>query len=182
MSDQEKRVFDPTDFFENFVDSLKTVLLTPAKFFEEIPPYGKYRSSVLFLLICHLAGGVLSLFLGGGVPDLIAFPAFGIISAAIVSLIINYLRREVFDAAGSYEESFWIISYSSCVILFSPVPAIGFLAALYGLYLIVTGIKTVHSVTTGKAIVTVILTLLCMNILRFIFPWFVTISPFGLFS
>ncbi len=182
MSEQEKKEYKPADIFENFVNSLKSVALSPAKFFEDIPPSGRYRNPAFFLLFCHFIAGILSFLTDGSVLDFIGFPAFGIMSAIIVSLIIDYLRREVFNTAGSYEKSFQIISYSSCVILISFVPWIGFLAAFYGLYLIVTGIQTVYSMTTGKAVVTVILTLLGMNLLRFVFPWIVSISPFGLFS
>jgi hypothetical protein len=182
MSDQEKTEFKAADIFVNFVDSLKTVALSPAKFFEDMPPSERYRNPALFLLICHFAAGIFSFLTGGGIVDIIGFPVFGIISAIIVSLIIDYLRKEVFDTAGSYEKSFQIISYSSCVILISFLPWIGFLAALYGLYLVVTGIQAVYSMTTGKAVITVILTLLGMNLLRFIFPWIVSISQFGLFS
>jgi hypothetical protein len=181
MNDQ-KHEFNTSNFLESFVSCLQTILLTPAKFFIDMPLYAGYRSPFLFLLICLLLDGFLSIIFGGKALYMISYPLFGVISAIIMVVLVNFVLKKIFDIDGSYEGTFRIISYSSCVLIFASTPLLWFFAALYGLYISIIGIREVYALTTGKAFVTVLLVFLFMNLLRFIIPWIVALSPFGFFT
>jgi len=165
----------------SFITTLKTVWGTPARFFADMTVSGDYQEPLLFLTICYFIGGILSAETGGKIVDLIGFPVLGILSAIIASSIMNYIQGRFFEAGGSFEGVFRIVSYGSSVILFTFIPHIRTIAALYGLYLILTGMKELLRMTTGKAFVTILFTFLAMNLIRFLIPWIITSSPFGLF-
>ncbi len=176
-------MFETCNSPEYHLDSLKNVLLAPELFFEEAPARVNYRDPVIFLLACHLAGGIVSAISGAGAGVLIEYPVFGMMSICLVAFIVDYIVGELFGVACDYGRNFRIVAYGgSSVVIFSSIPLLGFIAALYGMYLTGVGIMKVNGTTLGQAIVTVLLTFFCMNIIRFILPWLVSISSFGLFA
>jgi hypothetical protein len=56
-----------------------------------------------------------------------------------------------------FESTFRVVSYVSVTNLVNWIPFIGGLLALYGLYLAVVGIREMHSTTTGRAAIVVLL-------------------------
>ncbi len=176
-------MFETCNSPEYYLNSLKNVLLAPDLFFEEAQARVNYRDPVIFLLACHLAGGVVSAVSGAGAGMLIEYPVFGVMSVCLVAFVVDYILGKLFGVACDYGRNFRIVAYGgSSVVIFSSIPLIGFVAALYGMYLTGVGIMKVNGTTSGQAIVTVLLTFLCMNIIRFILPRLVSISAFGFFT
>jgi hypothetical protein len=176
------REFELGGFLKRSTDCLKQIILQPSLFFSTPPTGGGYRHPTLFLLLCSAVAGVLSCLFGGPWSDLVGYPFFALTAVWVAASIMAYVRREFFDVAGSYEETYRIVAYGSSLILFSPLPLLGWPAGIYGLAVIVVGMKTIHGLSLGRALVATILTFFCMNLLRFIFPWIASRSPFGLFS
>ncbi len=180
--DEQKKESETSNIFESFLSSLQTILLNPASFFRGMPLSAGYRSPFLFLMICLVIEGLLSIVFGGRIIHLVSHPLSGIISAGIAVVSIRYVLKKIFDIEVSYEGVFRIISYGSCVVIFASAPLLWLPAALYGILLSIVGTREVYALTSGKAFVAVLLVFLWMNILRFIIPSIVALSPFGLFT
>lgn len=162
----------------SFVDVVRRVVTQPASFFSSIPRRGNYLSPLVFGLICitisTILGGLLRLAwgtqTGGGVRfqaedygfgDFVLSVIFAPIGGAIglfVLAAIAHLLVMIFVGPGNsgFESTFRVVSYVSVTNLVNWIPFIGGLAALYGLYLAVVGIREIHVSTTGRAALVVL--------------------------
>ena len=163
----------------SFTDVVRRVVARPAEFFSGIPRRGNYLAPLIFALICieisTILGGLLRLAwqpettggvrfqgiaygFGDFIADVILTPigaAIGLfIFAAIVHLLVMLF---VGDGNSGYESTFRVVAYVSVTSLVNWIPLIGGLLALYGLYLAVVGIRQMHSTTTGRAALVVLL-------------------------
>jgi hypothetical protein len=73
------------------------------------------------------------------------------------------------DGNSGFESTFRVVSYVSVTNLVNWIPLIGGLVALYGLYLAVVGIREMHSTTTGRAALVVLLPIGALLVLVLIF-------------
>jgi hypothetical protein len=171
--------YDLSNPVGSFVEVVRTVVTTPARFFSSTPRRGNFLSPFVFALICieisTILGGLLRLAwhsqtmggvrfsgmaygFGGYIADVILTPigaAIGLfVFAAIAHLLVTLF---VGDANSGYEATFRVVSYVSVTSLVNWIPLIGGLLALYGLYLAVVGIREVHATTTGRAALVVLL-------------------------
>lgn len=163
----------------SFVDVVRRVVTTPAEFFSGIPGRGNYLAPLVFALICALVsavlGGLLRLawrseavggvrFEGEGLGLLEFFgailwvPIGSTIGLFVVAGIAHLLvMLFVGNANSGFEATFRVACYAAVTNLVNWIPFIGGLLALYGFYLAVVGIREVHSTTTGKAALVVLL-------------------------
>ena len=158
---------------KGFIDTWMAVIETPSNFYEKMPTTGGYIEPLKFVVICDLPaailigilyGGILSYSFGiMGIIGFILFPALalllGIIGAFIASILID-IGVTIFAGENKkpFESTFRIVSYSSAVFIVSWVPLLGSLIALYGIYLLIVGIKKVHKTSTKIAIYVIIFT------------------------
>src|SRR5215216_4088965 len=171
--------YDLSNPVGSFVEVVRRVVATPAEFFSSIPRRGNYLSPLVFALICveisTILGGLIRLLLGtaaaggfrfGGGPyslgnfigDIILAPIGGAIGLFVLAAIAHLLvMLFVGDGNSGYEATFRVVSYVSVTSLVNWIPLIGGLVALYGLYLAVVGIREMHSTTTGRAVLVVLL-------------------------
>jgi hypothetical protein len=171
--------YDASNPVASFTDVVRRVVARPAEFFSGIPRRGNYLAPLVFALICieisTILGGLLRLawqpeMTGGvrfqgiayGFGDFIADVILTPIGAAIglfVFAAIAHLLVMLFVGQGNsgYESTFRVVCYVSVTSLVNWIPLIGGLLALYGLYLAVVGIREMHSTTTGRAALVVLL-------------------------
>jgi hypothetical protein len=184
--------FTYTDPVQSFVDTVRSVVLTPVDFFRGIRRQGDIANPLIFALICAVVSGVLSgiiAFVGALVSDAGVGEAFSgllggvflspiataiglFIGAAIYYLLVMFLVKP----NSGFEATFRVLAYASVVQLVSwltAVPILGILiallAGLYSLFLLVVGIREVHATTTGKAALVVLIPLVVLGILALIF-------------
>jgi len=147
---------------------------------------------LVFALICIeisiILGGLLRLALGseavGGirfegagrygfgefVADVILAPIGGAIGLFILAAIVHlFVMLFVGEWNSGFEATFRVVSYVSVTNLVNWIPIIGGLVGLYGLYLAVVGIREMHSTTTGRAALVVLLPLGALLLLVLIF-------------
>ena len=147
---------------------------------------------MVFALICIeisiILGGLLRLALGseavGGirfegagrygfgefVADVILAPIGGAIGLFILAAIVHlFVMLFVGEGNSGFEATFRVVSYVSVTNLVNWIPIIGGLVGLYGLYLAVVGIREMHSTTTGRAALVVLLPLGALLLLVLIF-------------
>jgi hypothetical protein len=173
--------FNLQDPVNSFIDTVRNVVLDPVGFFQGIRRQGDFINPLIFAVICALIsallGGIINLLLSplfatpgdadealaggvvGFVSNLILTPIFVVIGlfvgAAITHLLVMLLIRP--QGAG-FEATFRVGAYSSVVHLISWIPIIGGIVALaWAIILSIFGIREVHSTTTGRAALVVLI-------------------------
>ncbi len=171
--------YDLSNPVGSFTDVVRRVVARPAEFFSGIPRRGNYLAPLVFALICieisTILGGLLRLawqteaaggirFEGAGygfgefIAGVILAPIGGTIGLFILAGIAHLLVMLFVGSANSgFGSTFRVVTYVSVTNLVNWVPVIGGLLALYGLYLAVVGIREMHSTTTGRAALVVLL-------------------------
>jgi hypothetical protein len=181
--------YDLSNPVESFADVVRRVVLQPVRFFAGLPRRGSLLNPLVFALICTeiaaIFGGILSLagvggaFVTGygfeapenqGVGEFIGSVVFAPIGSAIgvfiVAGIAHLLVRLVVGATNAgFGATFRVAAYTSVTSLVSWIPFVGGLLALYGIYLAMVGIREIHSTTTGKAFVVVLLPVIVIVVL-----------------
>jgi hypothetical protein len=173
--------YDLSNPLESFADTVRRVVLQPVGFFAALPRSGSLLNPLIFALICTeisaILGGILRLAgVGEGfvtgygfqVPEnqdfgefigsMIFAPIGGAIGVFVVAGIAHLLVRLVVGATNSgFGATFRVASYASVTSLVSWIPIVGWLLGLYGIYLSVVGIREMHTTTTGKAVLVVLI-------------------------
>lgn len=173
--------FNLQDPVQSFINTARAVALDPANFFRSIRRQGDFVNPLVFALICAVINGVLSGIIGFlmalvgnngagaafgslvsgviGVPIATAIGLF--IGAAIFHLLVMLIIR---PSHQGFEATFRVGAYASVtqiVSWLSVIPILGILISLvvglYSIFLGVVGIREMHSTTTGKAALVVLI-------------------------
>ena len=170
--------FRYTDPVQTFISTVRGVVLQPASFFGGILRQGDFINPLIFALICYevsaILGGLIGLAFGNrGFGGFISGIIFGAIAAAIglfigAGILHLLVMLIVGSRNGGYEATFRVFAYSSVTSLVSWIPFIGWIASLYGIYLGIVGIREVHTTTTGKAALVVLIPVAVIIVLALI--------------
>lgn len=168
-------------FIAAFLRTTQEVLFSPTKFFKKVAAGEGYWSPFIFAMISGIIGfGVVLLwqwlFFSGMVPPQIRsvttyslFLVFAIIlipfwvafSIVVGSGVIHLCVMIVGGNRKGFEATFRAISYSQGALLFYIVPVIGsIVGGIYYLILIILGVREGHEISTGKAVLAVLLPLI----------------------
>jgi hypothetical protein len=166
--------FDYRDPVQTFIATVQAVVLRPVDFFRSISPQGDFLNPLIFAVICYeisaILGGIIALALGsqgfgGFLVDIILAP-IGVaillfIGAGIIHLLVMLI---VGTPNAGYEGTFRVGAYiavTQLVAWLSAIPILGILVALliffYTIFLGVVGIREMHSTTTGKAALVILI-------------------------
>ena len=184
MSASAGEEFDYRDPIQSFVRATRGVLTQPAGFFRGMVRQGDFVNPILYPLISYeiyaVLGGIIGLVFGGiasvgsgtageqaaGVATSLGGFVVGIIVAPFIAALILFVMAGikhllvmlvVGSSNAGFEATLRIQSYTFATRVFWWVPIIGALAGfVYGVYLSVIGIREVHSTTTGKAALVVL--------------------------
>jgi hypothetical protein len=177
------REFELSDPVNTFFDVVRSVVLQPVRFFAGLPRSGALLNPLLFALICIVSSAVLSgvLVLAGVQPapgfnpnpqnaipstfaptsaiaSIIFAPIGGAIGLFVAAAIQQLLVRLIVGANNSgFGATFRVASYTQVTSLVNWIPIVGPLLALYGLYLSIVGIREMHTTTTGKAALVILI-------------------------
>ncbi len=168
--------FNYQDPVQSFISTVQRVVLQPADFYRGILRRGDFLNPLIFAIICYevsaILGGLIALAFGnrgfgGFIGNIILAPIGAAIGLFIGAGILQLLVMVIVGSRNSgYEATFRVAAYTSVVNLVSWIPFIGWIASLYGIYLAIVGIREVHTTTTGKAALVV---LIPVAVLLFIF-------------
>ena len=168
-------------FIAAFLRTTQEVLFSPTKFFKKVAAGEGYWSPFIFAMISGIIGcGAILLwqwlFLSGMVPPQIRsvttyslFLVFAIIlipfwvafSIVVGSGVIHLCVMIVGGNRKGFEATFRVISYSHSATLFYIVPLIGtFVGGVYLMILAILGVREGHGISTGKAVLAVLLPLI----------------------
>jgi hypothetical protein len=171
--------YNLSDPVNSFADVVRRVLLQPVGFFAGLPRQGNILGPLVFALICveisailvglltfvDIPGGVTWVLGARGDQGFLAFlgglvvaPIAGTIGVFLTALVTHLLVLLVVGSGhAGFEATFRIISYSSVTSLLGWIPFVGWIFVLYRLYLATVGIREMHSTTTGRALLVVLL-------------------------
>ena len=163
----EKIKSNPKGFFKNWAENWKKVIFDPKVFFKEMARTGGYKEPLIFALVVFLIPGIILVLFTFGLSLIIA-PLFGILGLFIGAAILFFVCTKFVGGKSNYEGTFRVTAYVSAVNVISFIPVVNFIAGLYGIYLLVVGIREVHEITTQKAVIAVVIAAVIMIILAVI--------------
>ncbi len=171
--------YNLSDPVNSFVDVVRRVLLQPASYFSGLPRQGNLLNPLIFALICveisvilvglltfiGVPGGVTWVLGARGDQGFLAFlgglviaPIVGAVGIFLSALVTHLLVLLVVGQGHSgFGSTFRVVSYSSVTSLLGWIPFIGWIFSLYRLYLATVGVREMHSTTTGRALLVVLL-------------------------
>jgi hypothetical protein len=187
-------------FIAAFLRTTQEVLFSPTKFFKKVAVGQGYWSPFIFAMIAGIIGcGVALLwqwlFLPEMVPSqirsvttyslflvfaIISIP-FGIAFSIVVGSGATHLCVMIVGGnRKGFQATFRAFSYSHSAMLFYIVPVIGgFVGFVYFLILAILGVREGHEISTGKAVIAVLLPLIVAFVgilLAILIPFFMVLS------
>ncbi|MBA1342595.1 MAG: hypothetical protein C5S52_03250 [ANME-2 cluster archaeon] len=155
-----------SEFIDEFIGTWKKVITTPSDFFKEMPTSGGYGEPLKFAVVNYIIAGIgLTLIsLGGAFFMIVAMPIIGIIGLFISGAIL-YICFKIVGGSGSYEGTVRMLSYISAVNAVAWIPILGWIVALYAIYLKIVGGTFVHDITTLRSVIAVFIPLIVVAII-----------------
>jgi hypothetical protein len=172
--------FDYTQLVPSFIQTVREVLFNPVNFFRSIRREGDFLNPLIFAILCSLITAVIGGFLGL-IISLITGEGFGssigglfgnIIGIPIVTTIGLFIGAGIYHllvllfvrpAHAGYEATFRAVAYAQAVqavAFLAFIPILGLLVilviAVYQVVLNVIAIREMHSTTTGRAVLVVL--------------------------
>jgi hypothetical protein len=143
---------------KRFLETWKSVIRAPSKFFDNMPKSGGYIEPLKFVLVCYIplaiSAPILDIF-HTGISALLLPPLAilaGIIFVFIQSIIVHAGVRIFANYSNKgFESTLRVMSYSSAVVVVSWIPFIGFIPVLYGIYIAIKGLIKVNKTTRLRA-------------------------------
>jgi hypothetical protein len=179
--------YNLSDPLNSFVDVVRRVVVQPMAFFAGLSRQGSLLGPLVFALICievsvvlvglltflGTPGGITWLFGARGDQGFLAFlgglviaPIAGTVGLFLTALVMHLLIILVVGSRHSgFGATFRVVAYSSVSSLLGWLPFIGWIFSLYRLYLATVGIRQMHSTTTGRALIVVLLPAILILIL-----------------
>ncbi len=185
-------------FIPAFFKTTQEVLFSPTKFFQKAAAGKGYWSPFIFAMISGIIGSGIALlwqwfFFSGLVPpQILSVTTYSVILTFAIILIPFTIAFSILIGSGvthlclmivrgnqrGFEATFRAVSYAHSALLFYIVPFIGSLVGgIYLLVLAILGVRGGHEISTGKAVLAVLLPLIVvcgLGILLAIFiPFFI---------
>jgi hypothetical protein len=145
--------------------AIRDVLTRPTAFFRQMPADGSYWDSSMLLLVVLAAPLMLGIFLGHDfiphIPVLLAIATmpFALASAWLWASYLSWAARHFSHASLSTRQAYQLYAYSNVPSLFSWIPGVNVIAGLWSLYLQWKGLTTYAGVSSGWALMILILPL-----------------------
>jgi hypothetical protein len=177
--------FRYTDPVQTFISTVQSIVLQPVDFFRGILRQGDFINPLIFAIICYevsaILGGIIALALGtqgfgGFVGSIILTPIVVAIGLFIGAGIFHLLVMVVVGSRNAgFEGTFRVGAYvavTQLVAWLSAVPILGVLigiaAFVYAIFLGIVGIREVHTTTTGKAALVVLIPVAVILLILFV--------------
>ena len=155
-----------SEFIDEFIRTWKKVITTPGDFFKEMPTSGGYGEPLKFAAVNYIIAGIgmTLISLGSAFFAIIAMPIAGIIGLFISGAIL-YICFKIVGGSGSYEGTVRMLSYVSAANAVSWIPILGWIVALYAIYLAIVGGTFVHDITTMRSAIAVFIPIIVIAII-----------------
>jgi hypothetical protein len=91
-----------------------------------------------------------------------------IIMTIIGIYVLSVIAKSIFKGHAKHDEFFRVLAYAMIISWLSIIPALGFIAGIWGLILLFIILKVIHKLTTGGAIGTIIVGIIVIGIISMI--------------
>ncbi|MCR4334911.1 MAG: YIP1 family protein, partial [archaeon] len=136
---------------------------------------------LLFGIIGAIFGGSLEA-VAPGVLSIATTPIFQVIGALIIAGLF-FIVAKVLGGKGSFSQIFYLASlYAVPIALVSWIPFVGWLASIYALYLLYLVIKISQGLSTGRAILTILIPIVILFIIATILAVIVGVAVLSAFG
>ena len=153
-----------------FLWTVKAVLLSPRRFFPEMPIEGGLFGPYVFFLLCTMFSFLVSLGLNvvwgqSASSWVLLLMLAALVMPFVTTALLNFLFTRLLRTGGSYEATFRVVCYASAVNLFAWVPDLIILVLFqfYEIYLCALGLSVVHRTSLGRALLLMFGTLLLIS-------------------
>lgn len=153
------------DVVADYVAVAKALLFAPAVFYRGMDKEGGLKHPLTFFLISSTVGSVIAGVVGMNPLSIPKTLGMSIVVTFAASAIAFGLCRSM-GAKGSFEATFKVFAYSSCLKIFSAIPILNLLAIFWTAFLNFYGLKEVHQLGTVKTVSVIFLTSLLLTLLE----------------
>ena len=129
-------------------------------------PYAYYI--IIISAILGLIGQQLFLPIKPGWGMAIGMAVMQIIMTIIGIYILSIIAKSIFKGHAKHDEFFRVMGYTLVIGFLSILPMLGLIVAIWGLILVFVILKTIHKLTTGGAIGTIIVGIIIMAVVSMI--------------
>jgi hypothetical protein len=174
-------------FLKGITETLKESLLSPQAFFSRCPRTGGFVAPLLYALIVKTVGTLASVLwvfstnsayleklgLSGNATLLVGLmiPVALFLNVVIEAGAVHLSLFLLGSARENLEATFRVVCYGSGPELLDVIPIIGGWAALmWKTFLIIIGLREVHQISTGRAVLAIVLpSLICLGVIGMTF-------------
>ena len=198
----------PARSSEELFNKIKLLFSSPSVFFSKIKDEGIQNALLTYIitfLVSQVVGAIIAFsFIGiasqsgssgymsgmfgyGASYPLIYFITIPLYVALALLFAFGFagmifLSVKAFKGSGGYTNSFKAVAYSLTPYnIISIIPFVGSLSIFYSLFLTTVGVKTLHNLSTGKAVAAVMLPILALLALLVVFVLMVLFAFRGVF-
>ncbi|MCF8029986.1 MAG: zinc-ribbon domain-containing protein [Desulfohalobiaceae bacterium] len=168
-------------FFPALFQTIKQVMLSPVKFYQDLPTWGGFGMPTAFYvlimevpalaLIFWLMSGIFPQVEGeasglfhlgftgiGSLTFLLVFPVFMVVNLFVSSGLYHLFLILLQEGSAGYEGTFKVVCYSSAPMVLTLIPVFGmWVGGIWQLVCIYFGFKLVHDISPAKAVIPIVL-------------------------
>jgi hypothetical protein len=153
------------DVVTDYVAVAKSLLFAPIVFYRGMDKKGGMKHAVIFFVTSSAVGSIIAGVVGLNPLSIPKTLGLSIILTFAASAIAFGLCKAM-GAKGSFEATFKVFAYSSCLKIFSAIPILNLLAIFWTAALNFYGLKEVHQLGTVKTASVIFLTSLLLTLLE----------------
>lgn len=169
----------------SFLTTVVSVVTSPPRFFASIPQRGNVVNPLVFALVTSFVAILLTTILslvgvlsttegttGGGIAGfigtLILTPILAVIIVFVLALILHGIVSFLVRPNAGFEANLRIVAYSWVTALVAWIPVVGWILALYTLYIAFAGVRAMHNTTPRNALIAVAATTIIAIVINLI--------------
>ena len=124
----------------------------------------KTRFAYIIIVIAALLGligqQVFPIFFRPSIGFSLLTAVMQVVGAVVGIYVMSYIAKKLFHGAAEHDQFFRVAAYAMIVGWISLIPQLSWIGGIWGLVLIVVILKTIHRLTTGGVIGTIIVTII----------------------
>jgi len=163
---------DKTSIINELKTALQIALLKHKEMHEVAADKGKTKYAYMILIAVAVLGFIgqqlftsffKPSFLGG-----LGMALYQLVMMVVGIYVMSIVAKSIFKGTAKHDEFFRVMAYGGVVGAVMIVPMLGFIAGIWSLVLLVVILKTVHKLTIGGAIGTIIISIIILGLLGMI--------------
>ena len=163
---------DKTSIINELKTALQIALLKHKEMHEVAADKGKTKYAYMILIAVAVLGFIgQQLFTSFFKPSLlggIGMAIYQLVMMVVGIYVMSIVAKSIFKGSAKHDEFFRTMAYGGIVGAVMIVPMLGFIAGIWSIVLLVVILKTVHKLTTGGAIGTIIISIIILGLLGMI--------------